>query len=656
MLHHRIACVLLIAFFAGSGAPASPPAERDLWYSITDGELRFGSMNLTVRQLDDGHFEYHVTSQLKFELLGTPQEATSVTRLVVSPDLSPLHLESHSTTLSGETRLQGRATENGFIIEFEDRAQQRISELVFDDETWIQFDLTMADWLHREAKNVAAAPAGEALTTRTVQLISAANGAVSETVIQLIEHGATGSTWTLETDSGPGSTTVRVGADGLLIEQSRHLPPMHMVRSSPEEARDIVYRRIPDRELLFFSIGRELPLMRRMQSMDVLLTWNSIPIEEFELEDSRQKIESMTEEEGRFAATVRLWRPNEDHPDTALPLPAEKFEASLAETDFITSADERIVRIARDLVGNEPSAYRAVTAICRWVSEYIEPTMIAETLSGSEVLERRTGKCSEYTTLFASIARAAGIPTRVALGVRRFNGSWGGHMWNEVFVGEWIPVDASANEVGGSLALLKFIHTDTVMATQPLRWKLTESLEISITDFELLPGAERGGAETGLLGGVYTNAEHGFVLQLPDEQWRIEETPQPGVLLVRLRPPGLEGDSVMIHLTAFEIPAGLAPKMLTDGRVSQQRAALDDFEMLLDEAVEIAGATGHRTRFGGVPKQGGGGGGAPLRVTEVLWISGESGTLLNMIATEELHEKYLATFEGLLSAFRYMDE
>lgn len=339
-----------------------------------------------------------------------------------------------------------------------------------------------------------------------------------------------------------------------------------------------------------------------------------------------------------------------------LPLPAGEFKETLGETDFIRPSDERIAAVAREIVGTETSALAATRAICRWVSEYIEGAMIAETLSGPEVLERRTGKCTEYTTLFASLARAAGVPTRVALGQRRFNGSWGGHMWNEVYVGEWIPVDASANEVGGSLNLLKFVHSDSVMGTQPLRWKLTESLSVAIEDFESEPRAAgaTAGLETGLRDDVYCNVDYGFRFRLPSEQWRIDDGGDAGPLLVRLRPPDdALGDSMMIHLVAFGIGAGMPPKALTNARLNHHRTMLRDFELLQDEAVRVGGADGHRTRFRGVPHHDDA---VPTHVTEVLWIQGETGCLLNLIATDERHEEYLARFEGILSTFEFLEE
>ena len=98
-------------------------------------------------------------------------------------------------------------------------------------------------------------------------------------------------------------------------------------------------------------------------------------------------------------------------------------------------------------------------------------TLIAETLSGPEVLQTKQGKCSEHATLLASLTRSLGIPTRIVLGMRMLGGRWIGHMWNEVYVGRWITVDTTVDEVGDSMQLVKLVHSDTVLGTQSARWE-----------------------------------------------------------------------------------------------------------------------------------------------------------------------------------------
>ncbi len=651
--------VVCLTFVAGclaakEAAPASPaaPPERDLWYAIGDGGQPHGNMHIQVRRLEDGGTEYVIQLLLLLELLGERQELRSSSTAVVEPDLSLRHLESESEQMSGRTRLRVRATKDGHTLEREQDGATHTQTFTSADGLPVISAVALGDWLHRLL--VASGP--EPGLTRRVRLLVAETGEPEEATARLLAHDAEGSTWAIDVGGEWQQTTVRLDADGILIEQSASTPPLHVTRASREQAVAIDYHVMPDRELLVFPFDREIPPARRLERIDVKLSWQDIPPAEFELEDARQRLLSLEDDAGRYAAVVRLERAAEGTGDATRPLPREPFEATLASCDFILPEDERIAAAAAEIVGAETSALAATTKICKWVSDSIRPMMIAETLSGPQVLERRVGKCTEYATLFASLARAAGIPTRVVLGQRRFAGeqgdTWGGHMWNEAFVGDWIPVDASVNEVGGSLDLIKLIHSDTVAGTQPLRWKLTRSLEISIADVELRPAAEDA-VPTGLQATIYTDAEHGFQVELPDATWTLEDSKAAGALVLRLRPPDPDlGDAAMFHVTAFALPKGVAPKLILTSRLDQQRKALEEVEVLRNEDAGVAGVASHRITFGGVPRHENA---PPLRISEVLLVHGETGVLVNLIATVELHEEFSAVLERIVATVAFLE-
>lgn len=648
-----LACLMFVAGCAAAkkAAPAAP-SERDLWYSIGDGQQPYGHMHIQVRRLQDGATEYALQLLLLVEVFGERQEHRSSTTAVVESDLSLRHLDSESEQMSGRTRLRVRAMGDGHVLEREHDGTTHTETVARVDGLPVICALALGDWLHRLVVTSEPEPG----LTRRVRILAEETGEPEEVTARLLARDAQGSTWALDLAQESQPTTVRLDADGLLVEQSVATPPLLVTRASREQALAVDYRVIPERELLVFPLDRELPPARRIERIDVKLTWQDILPAEFQLEDARQRLLSLADDGGRYTAVVRLERASEIAGDATRPLPREPFEATLASGDFILPEDERIAATAAQIVGAETSARAAATSICQWVSDYIEPVMIAETLSGPQVLERRVGKCTEYTTLYASLARAAGIPTRVVLGQRRFAGergdTWGGHMWNEVFVGEWIPVDASVNEVGGSLDLVKFVHSDTVAGTQPLRWKLTRSLEISIADVELRPAAEDA-VPTGLQGTTYTNAEHGFQVELPDATWTLEDTQDAGTLVLRLRPPDPElGDAAMFHVTAFDLPKGVAPKLLLDARLEHQRKALEEVEVLRDEDAEVEGVASHRITFGGVPR---GENAVPLRVSEVVLLHGETGVLINLIATVELHEEFDVVLDQIVATVSFVE-
>ncbi len=71
--------------------------------------------------------------------------------------------------------------------------------------------------------------------------------------------------------------------------------------------------------------------------------------------------------------------------------------------------------------------------------------------SAAEVLRTRVGDCNEHTALFVALARAAGLPARIAVGLVYLRGGFYYHAWPEVYVEErgrglWLPVDPTLNQ------------------------------------------------------------------------------------------------------------------------------------------------------------------------------------------------------------------
>jgi hypothetical protein len=77
----------------------------------------------------------------------------------------------------------------------------------------------------------------------------------------------------------------------------------------------------------------------------------------------------------------------------------------------------------------------------------------------SQVATHKMGDCSEHAVLLAALARAQGLPARVAIGtlIASADGELGafGHAWTEIYRdGAWRLVDATPLEGGASVAYL----------------------------------------------------------------------------------------------------------------------------------------------------------------------------------------------------------
>jgi hypothetical protein len=94
-------------------------------------------------------------------------------------------------------------------------------------------------------------------------------------------------------------------------------------------------------------------------------------------------------------------------------------------------------------------------ALTRYVNALLEKKPTISLPSAREVLRTKVGDCNEHTALYVAMARALGIPARIAVGlvfVRGAQGAFYYHAWPEVYIdagrgrGYWLPVDPTFNQ------------------------------------------------------------------------------------------------------------------------------------------------------------------------------------------------------------------
>ena len=116
----------------------------------------------------------------------------------------------------------------------------------------------------------------------------------------------------------------------------------------------------------------------------------------------------------------------------------------LAPNPFVQSEDAKLREKALQVVGQETDAWKAGVLLEKFVHDHIrEKNFNTAFASAAEVFASRSGDCSEHAVLLAALARAVGIPARVAMGYLYLGGIFGGHMWTEIWIqGEWYALDA----------------------------------------------------------------------------------------------------------------------------------------------------------------------------------------------------------------------
>jgi transglutaminase-like putative cysteine protease len=90
--------------------------------------------------------------------------------------------------------------------------------------------------------------------------------------------------------------------------------------------------------------------------------------------------------------------------------------------------------------------------LVRYVNALLEKTPTVSLPSAVEVLRTRVGDCNEHTALYVAMARALGIPARIAVGLVYLRGGFYYHAWPEVYIAEdrtrglWLPVDPTLDQ------------------------------------------------------------------------------------------------------------------------------------------------------------------------------------------------------------------
>lgn len=149
--------------------------------------------------------------------------------------------------------------------------------------------------------------------------------------------------------------------------------------------------------------------------------------------------------EGREVMLVRA--------DTLPPVaPDDDLARYLRPEALIESDAPEIVAEAQRALGKLTGARERAERLVRHVNALIEKKPTVSLPSAREVLRTRVGDCNEHTALFVALARAAGIPARVAVGLVYLHGAFYYHAWPEVYLaqtasrGQWIPVDPTLNQ------------------------------------------------------------------------------------------------------------------------------------------------------------------------------------------------------------------
>jgi transglutaminase-like putative cysteine protease len=280
-------------------------------------------------------------------------------------------------------------------------------------------------------------------------------------------------------------TTSWITDTGELVREESPLGLMTL-RESPEQARGLAIPRNVETDLLRMSAV--VPVMR--QRIDdpravrrLQLRIEGVDLSSPDLDGAGQRADGSLIE----LQDPRMLQPGPADPDASRYLSPEPLIESDAP-EIVAEAG----RAVQGVVGTRARAER----LTRYVNALLDKKPTLSLPSALDVLRTKVGDCNEHTALYVAMARALGIPARIAVGlvyVRAAQGAFYYHAWPEVYIDEgagrglWLPVDPTFNQFPADSTHLRLVRGG--LDRQAAIVGLIGRLRITVVDLELDPTA-----------------------------------------------------------------------------------------------------------------------------------------------------------------------
>ncbi len=238
-----------------------------------------------------------------------------------------------------------------------------------------------------------------------------------------------------------------VSLDGELLKEQGSMGVL-LVRSSRKEALSDITTE-PTDILSAVSIPSS-PIEKPRSSKYLKVQLYGVPIDDFDLDGGRQKVKGDLLEVTQEKVNPHLYYqiPNID----------KRHQEYLKPSLMIQSNHPEIIQTAHNIIGNERNSLRITQLLTQWVYEYLEKKPTLSVPSAIEVLRHKVGDCNEHTALLTALLRAVGIPARSCAGILYSEGRFYYHAWLEAFLGHWISVDPTLNQMPTDATHIKFIE------------------------------------------------------------------------------------------------------------------------------------------------------------------------------------------------------
>ena len=449
-------------YFHDAGAPpAATPVSleawphKDIWTGVVFNGDKIGFSRRTLRQVADGLYEIESEAALRLRFLGVDKRVSLRALDRVRSDLTLVSFRYEHEIDGSPLKVSGSADGRKLTLTIEASGSREGKTLPLAEPLYPSSAIGYLPVLRGMAvgrKTTFSVFEGETqvLAEAEQEIIgwessTLFDGPAFRLVTRLL--GLESTTWI----SADGRPMLEMAMNGVLISG---------LEDEASARRYLVEASLNKRDsLVEFSLLKAGPLAapRSAARMDIVL--DGVPLAFQAPSDGGQRCARQGE---RLSCSVDRSQPLENDAS-----PGRYLRATLAAPSNFAE----IASLAKSLTAGVSGEEHKISRLIAWMDANIAKEAV-DSFTAADVLRERRAECQGHAYLFAALARASGIPTRVVNGIV-YSADHGGflyHTWNEAWIDGlgWQPVDATFGQARADATHLKLIEGEQPAELVPL--------------------------------------------------------------------------------------------------------------------------------------------------------------------------------------------
>ena len=427
--------------------------QKDIWAGMTLSDAKVGYSHTTLAAKADGRYEITTESILLLQMLGSANRVEFRTRDTVRADLTLERFDAEFLLGGNRLKIDGRADADHLKFTVDNAGNKVTRDLQYSGPLYpaaaVGFHALVSGFAPGRASRFTV------FNPQSMQI-----GAVEQRVKAYDPAGRfNGQAYEIATRMEGQDSTLWLDRDGRFLLEVAMNGMLAATPATEQEAKaHLLAARLNTREVIvgisLVKADQAIQFPGRVDHMQIELKGIGLPLPSGPGQrcTSRHELWDCELESGlraRFEGNVA------DYLGASLTVPAQ---------------DARIRRLALEITAASKSEEEKLWAILRWLDAHIRKESV-DGFSALDVLSSRRGECQGHSYLYAALARASGIPTRVANGLV-YSAAHEGflyHTWAEsVLGGEWRAVDPTFGQPVADATHIKIVEGEDYGDLAPL--------------------------------------------------------------------------------------------------------------------------------------------------------------------------------------------